>query len=192
MGRQPKDDRSERWREVQGLGLRSPPILEAAQGKHENERELAFKRAVQRLFYNGLALYVEGFYNPTMRQLVDCSFLALLLYMWKKQRISYTDLHNLPFHRVLEWFPLKEEVPIAMEELEKVTRLDERYGDYMEVIEDNTDYIQGVGPNRMDLPVYASSIVPDVKMVGEFQAVAKEMIQRVDRSLVDLMEHLEA
>src|SRR3989338_6315996 len=73
-------------------------------------REDSYKRAVLHTYDAAIHLYNDGYYPAAIQSAHSCADMAVKLYLWKKHLVNYTDYHNLPMVRILNWMPKAEQM----------------------------------------------------------------------------------
>jgi hypothetical protein len=146
------------------------------------KQEDAYKAAVMHSYNAAIHLYKDGYYGSAIREVHWCADMAVKLFLWKKHMANYSDNHNLPMHRILNWFPddAGENMKHVVVDLKQVHQLFEQFGNYMEMVEEHQGHLYSTKEHALfDVTVDNK----DAVLHG-----AKEAIVLVDRSLVTLLD----
>lgn len=106
-------------------------------------REDSYKKAVLHSYNAAIHLYLDGYYPAAVQNAHWCADMAVKLYLWKKHLVNYTDYHNLPMVRILNWMPKQEEMKQTIDDLRKLHRLYDQFGNYMEMVEEYPEHLFG-------------------------------------------------
>jgi hypothetical protein len=123
-------------------------------------------------------LYLDGYYTAAIQNAHWCANMAVKLFLWKKHLANYSDYHNLPMHRILNWFP-NETMHETITNLRKLHELYEQFGDYMEMVEEHPEHLYST--EKHDL--FQETITNKEKV----KQGAKEAIILLDKSLPALV-----
>ena len=142
-------------------------------------REDSYKKAVLHSYNAAIHLYLDGYYPAAVQNAHWCADMAVKLYLWKKHLVNYTDYHNLPMVRILNWMPKQDEVKQIIDNLRELHSLYEQFGDYMEMVEEYPDHL--FGTVKKDL--FQEDV--DIKNI---QDGAKKALILLDTSLPQLLD----
>lgn len=171
--------------------MRNFRILESQLERFDNDRELHFKLAALHTFYNSLSLYEKGFYVPSIQQAVTTVDMCLKLRLWKKYRIYYTDIHNLPWERILEWFPEKERFGAVLANLREVKELHDAFGDYMEIVEDDPSLLAATSPREDSPPAFQDYMLKEKANYQQLMDACERVLRLVDSALPVILDFSE-
>ena len=143
-------------------------------------REDSYKRAVLHSYNAAVHLYLDGYYPAAVQNAHWCADMAVKLFLWKKHLVNYTDYHNLPMVRILNWMPKQEEMKQTIDNLRELHSLYEQFGDYMEMVEEYPQHL--FGTEKQDLFVEKIENVPAIK------EGARKAILLLDISLPHLLD----
>ncbi|MBI5073293.1 hypothetical protein HZA99_05745 [Candidatus Woesearchaeota archaeon] len=159
-------------------------------------REDSYKRAVLHTYDAAIHLYNDGYYPAANQNCHWCADMAVKLYLWKKHLVNYTDYHNLPMARILNWMPQKEKAETEEEKItaEKIKQaivllrelheLYEQFGDYMEMVEEYPEHLFGTAKNDL----FDEKIKPKNKEINKIQQAARKAILLIDTALPVLLD----
>lgn len=142
-------------------------------------REDSYKKAVLHSYNAAVHLYNDGYYTAAIQNVHWCADMAVKLFLWKKHLANYSDYHNLPMHRILNWFP-NETMQETITNLRKLHEIYEEFGDYMEMVEDNPEHLFSTEKQ--------SIFQEKTKNILEIKDAAKRAILLIDKSLSVLLD----
>jgi hypothetical protein len=142
-------------------------------------REDSYKKAVLHSYNAAVHLYLDGYYPAAIQNAHWCADMAVKLFLWKKHLVNYTDYHNLPMVRILNWMPQQEEMKHVIENLRELHKLYEQFGDYMEMVEEYPEHL--FGSEKKDL------FQEEGKDITRIKEGAKNAILLLDISLLILL-----
>ena len=142
-------------------------------------REDSYKRAVLHSYNAAVHLYLDGYYPAAVQNAHWCADMAVKLYLWKKHLVNYTDYHNLPMVRILNWMPKQEEMKQTIDNLRELHSLYEQFGDYMEMVEEYPDHLFGTAK---------TDLFHDDVDIAKIKDGAKKAILLLDTSLPHLLD----
>ena len=143
-------------------------------------REDSYKKAVLHSYNTAIHLYLDGYYPAAVQNAHWCADMAVKLFLWKKHLVNYTDYHNLPMVRILNWMPKQEEMKHVIDNLRELHALYEQFGNYIEMVEEYPDNLFGTLKNDL----FQEDVV-DLKKIKEG---AKHAIILLDTSLPQLLD----
>ena len=143
-------------------------------------REDSYKRAVLHSYNAAIHLYLDGYYPAAVQNAHWCADMAVKLFLWKRHLVNYTDYHNLPMVRILNWMPKQEEMKQTIDHLRELHSLYDQFGDYMEMVEEYPEHLFGTA--KTDLFVEKIENIPAIK------EGAKKAISLLDTSLPQLLD----
>ncbi|PIN79714.1 hypothetical protein COV16_02815 [Candidatus Woesearchaeota archaeon CG10_big_fil_rev_8_21_14_0_10_34_8] len=141
------------------------------------KQEDGFKKAVKCSYNSAVNLFNDEYYGVAIRESLLCADMAVKLFLWKKHMANYSDYHNLPMHRILNWFP-DETMHDLISDLKKMHELYEEYGDYMEMVEEYTENLYSRDKGFLDV---------DNNNVENIKKAARDVIILLDKCLVRLL-----
>ncbi len=144
-------------------------------------REDSYKKAVLHSYNAAVHLYLDGYYPAAVQNAHWCADMAVKLFLWKKHLVNYTDYHNLPMVRILNWMPKQEEMKQIIDNLRQLHKLYEQFGDYMEMVEEYPEHLFGTEKNDLFQEEIADQNVTKSK------EGAKKAIVLLDISLPELL-----
>lgn len=142
-------------------------------------REDSYKKAVLHSYNAAVHLYLDGYYPASVQNAHSCADMAVKLFLWKKHLVNYTDYHNLPMVRILNWMPKQDEMKQTLADLRELHSLYEQFGDYREMVEEYPGHL--FGAPKQDL--FQENI--DVKRIQEG---AKKALLLLDTNLPHLLD----
>lgn len=158
-------------------------------------REDSYKRAVLHTYDAAIHLHNGGYYAAAIQNMHWCADMAVKLYLWKKHLVNYTDYHNLPMVRILNWIPqkqnleteeeknTKEKVEQAIAQLRELHEIYEQFGDYMEMVEEYPEHLSGTEKNDLFDEEYKNT-----KNNLDIEVAAKKGIFLLDSALLVLLD----
>ncbi len=153
--------------------------------KYVNEiREDSYKKAVLHSYNATVHLYIDGYYPAAVQNAHWCADMAVKLFLWKKHLVNYTDYHNLPMVRILNWMPKQEEMKQVIDNLRELHALYEQFGDYMEMVEEYPEHLFGTA--KKDL--FQEEISDSDLHLNNIKEGAKKAIILLDTSLPQLLD----
>lgn len=159
--------------------LHAIPVLKNI--KFVNEiREDSYKRAVLHTYNAAIHLYNDGYYPAAVQNCHWCADMAVKLYLWKKHLVNYTDYHNLPMARILNWIPKQEAMNETIEQLKQLHELYEQFGDYMEMVEEYPEHL--FSTEKQDL------FQEKNEKIKEIQQGAHKAVLLIDSALLKLLD----
>lgn len=147
-------------------------------------REDSYKRAVIHTYDAAIHLCNDGYYPAAIQSAHWCADMAVKLYLWKKHLVNYTDYHNLPMVRILNWMPKQDEMKETINQLRQLHEIYEQFGDYMEMVEDYPEHL--FGTEQDDL--FDEKTKPKNKEIRKIQQAARKAILLIDSALVVLLD----
>lgn len=145
-------------------------------------REDSYKKAVLHSYNAAVHLYLDGYYPASVQNAHWCADMAVKLYLWKKHLVNYTDYHNLPMVRILNWMPKQEEMKQVLVDLRELHHLYEQFGDYMEMVEEYPGHLFGTEKITLFSEQEANG-----QEKQKIQAGAKNALLLLDRNLPRLL-----
>lgn len=153
-------------------------------------REDSYKRAVLHTYDAAVHLYTDGYYAAAVQNAHWCADMAVKLYLWKKHLVNYTDYHNLPMVRILNWMPKQEEMKEIIEKLRQLHTLYEQFGDYMVMVEEYPDHLFGTAQDNLfsEEEKWKNINQKDNKSIYETQQAARKAVLLIDSALLVLLD----
>ncbi len=149
-------------------------------------REDSYKKAVLHSYNAAIHLYTDGYYTASVQNCHWCADMAVKLYLWKKHLVNYTDYHNLPMVRILNWIPQKERIKIVIANLRQLHELFEQFGNYMEMVEEYPEHL--FGAEKEDLFGQLSDVQKKPEELEKIKEGAKKAVLLIDEALVVLLD----
>lgn len=143
-------------------------------------REDSYKKAVLHTYNAAINLYNDGYYPAAVQNAHWCADMAVKLYLWKKHLVNYTDYHNLPMVRILNWMPKQEAVQETITQLRELHALYEQFGDYMEMVEEYPQHL--FSTEKDDL------FQEQNEKIKEIEQGARKAVLLIDTALLTLLE----
>ncbi len=141
-------------------------------------REDSYKKAVLHSYNAAIHLYLDGYYTAAVQNAHWCADMAVKLFLWKKHLANYSDYHNLPMHRILNWFP-NETMHETITDLRKLHEIYEQFGDYMEMVEEHPEHLYSIEKQEL--------FQEQTKNKEKVKQGVKEAIILLDKSLPALI-----
>jgi len=143
------------------------------------QQEAAYKKAVMHAYNLTIHLYYDAYYATAIREALNCADMAVKLFLWKKHMANYSDYHNLPMHRILNWFPDKT-MEQTVADLRKLHTIYEQFGNYMEMVEEYPEHLYSTPTND----IFDEEVINHEAL----KQAAKEALCILDASLVILLK----
>ena len=152
-------------------------------------REDSYKRAVLHTYDAAIHLYNDGYYPAAVQSAHWCADMAVKLYLWKKHLVNYTDYHNLPMVRILNWMPTPknegaEKMQQTIDALKELHNLYEQFADYMEMVEDYPEHLFGTEKETF----FSQLEKKNQDSLLKIQAAARKAISLIDNALPILLD----
>lgn len=145
-------------------------------------REDSYKKAVLHSYNAAVHLYNDGYYTAAVQNAHWCADMAVKLFLWKKHLVNYTDYHNLPMSRILNWMPQEEknqQLQKTIAALKELAALYEQFGNYGEMVEEHPEHLFSI--EKQDLFQEKAKNLPEIK------EAAKKAVLLIDSALPVLL-----
>lgn len=151
-------------------------------------REDSYKKAVLHSYNAAIHLYNDGYYTAAVQNAHWCADMAVKLFLWKKHLVNYTDYHNLPMERILNWMPKQEEMQQTIADLRQLHDLYEQFGNYMEMVEEFPEHLFSTEKQDIFQEIFQKNNQEKEKDISKIKAAAKKAVLLIDSALLILLD----